>query len=46
VLQDFGARNMFSLSGIESGLLFVHMIDVAVSKEVFCEISGKSKLKS
>jgi len=37
--------NMFSLSHIESGLLFMPMIDVNMSKEVFYEISEKIKLK-
>lgn len=43
--KDFGERNMFSLSGIESGLLSMPMIDVTLSKEVFYEISEKIKLK-
>ena len=43
--KDFGAMNMFSLSHIESGLLFMPMIDVNMSKEVFYEISEKIKLK-
>jgi hypothetical protein len=37
---------MFNLTGIESGLLFMPMVDVTMSKEVFYEISEKIKLKS